>query len=250
MYYQYNNVSRFAFAMFLLTFLQIAGVQAQTTSFWGNNWVVGISPGVASYYGDLSQYDYNPVNKVIHESGPAIGFIAGKKLKNILEFGLVVNFGKTSSQRTDSDMEFRNKFSEYGIYSALSVADIVNPRRKSRFDYGLTANYSITQWRSVYYRISNQTVLFSHGLDAEGSNSGNGESTNHFGAGYFVSYALNSKFNIRLNQSFQFFNTDQFDSFVGYTDINDRILLSGIGLIFTLNPVKSSKSDYEDCPTF
>ena len=250
MFFRYTKISRFAFVMLLATFVHITEIQAQKNSFLRSNWVLGISPGVASYYGDLSQNDYNPVNKVLHESGPAIGFIAGKKLKSILEFGLVVNFGKTSAKRTDADMQFRNKFSEYGIYTALSVADIVNPRRKSRFDYGLTANYSITQWRSVNYRISDQSLRDSNGLDVDGNNLGNGESTNHFGAGYFVSYALNSKFDIRLNQSFQFLNTDQFDSFVGYTDINDRMLLSGIGLIFTINPVKSSKSDYEDCPTF
>ena len=248
--YRFTFINRLAFTMIFAIFLQMGGIRAQTSSFLKNNWVVGISPGVASYFGDLSLYDFNPVNKVIHESGPTIGFNAGKKLKNILEFGLTATFGKTSAQRTAADIEFINRFNEFGIYSALSIADIVKPKRLSRFDYGLMANYSITQWRSVSYKISDQSILFSHGLDAEGKKSGKGKSTNHFGAGYYVAYALDSRFTIRLSQTMQFLNTDEFDSYVGTTNINDRLLLSGIGLIFTIRPEGKAGNDFEECPTF
>ena len=250
MLYRFTLISRVAFVMLLVTFLLAEDIRAQATSFFDNNWVVGISPGAASYYGDLSRYDFDPLNKIIHESGPAISLVAGKKLEKILEFGLLATFGKTSAQKIDVDMKFLNKFNEFGIYSALSIADVVYPRRKSRFDYGLMANYSITQWKSVSYKASDQGVLFSHGLDADGNKSGNGETTLHFGVGYYVAYALNARFTARLSQTMNFLNTDQFDSFVGTTNINDRLLLSGIGLIFTINPGRSPGNDIEECPTF
>lgn len=243
-------MSRIAFIILLTTLLYTTGISAQTTSFWGNNVVVGISPGMASYYGDLSIHDTNPIDKLIYESGPEIGIFAGKKLKRILEFGVLATIGKTSSEKPASNIRFLNKFNEFGVYSVLSVADILVPQRTSRFDYGFMANYSITQWRSVSLKISDEDVVFSHGLNNEGKNSGNGQSKFHHGGGYYVSYALNPNFTIRLSQSMQFMNTDEFDSFIGGTKVNDRILHTGVGLIFTINPGQPLGSDFEECPTF
>ena len=251
MFCKYGSISRLAVIISMATFLNIAGAHAQATSFWRNNWVAGISPGIASYFGDLSHYDYDPVNKILHESGPAIGFIAGKKLNNFLEFGLVSTLGKVSGQGTnDRSIKFLNRFNEFGIYTEVSVANIIKPSRKSHFDFGITANYSIIHWRSVSYGATGQEVVFSHGLDSDGRKSGNGQTTNHFGAGYYVAYSLNSSFSLRLSQRVQFLNTDQFDSFIGSTNVNDRILFSGIGLIFNINSGWSPKNDFEDCPTF
>lgn len=251
MFYKFRNISRLALTIFLASFLQIAGANAQTNSFWRNNWVVGISPGTASYFGDLSQYDYDPVNKIIHESGPAISFIAGKKLNNLLQFGLVTSLGKVSGQRTaDWGIKFLNRFNEFGVYSEVSVSNIIKPFRKTRFDFGLMANYSIIYWRSVSYKISDKGVVFSHGLDKDGNKSGKGQASNHFGVGYYIDYSLNSRFSLRLSQTMQFLNTDHFDSFSGSTNVNDYFLRSGIGLIFNINPDWSPKNGFEDCPTF
>ena len=252
MYYKFNKINRFAFTMLLATFFQMAGTQAQTNSFWRNNWVVGISPGTASYFGDLSQYDFDPINKLIHESGPAIGFTAGKKLNKFLEVGLVATLGKVSGQRTEWDIGFRNKFNEFGVYTEVSLANIIIPRRRSRFDFGLSANYSVMNWRSVSYGISDQGVLFSHGLDKDGNNSGKGETTNYFGAGYYIGFALNSRLSIRLSQTAQMLNTDHYDSWEGITNsgLTDRMLRSGIGLIFNINSGWSPRNDFQECPTF
>ena len=252
MYYRFNSISRFAFAMLIGIGVQMSGLQAQNNTFSGNNWVVGISPGTASYFGDMSQYDYDPVNKLRHESGPAVGFTVGKKMKNFLEFGLVATLGKVSVQRPDWNIKFMNRFNEFGVYTEVSIANIIKLRRRSRFDYGLTANYSIMNWRSVSYGISDQGVILSHGLDIDGNKSGKGQTTNYFGAGYYVGFALNSRLSIRLSQTMQILNTDHFDSWEGVSNsnLNDRMLRSGIGLIFNINSGRSSRNDFQDCPTF
>ncbi len=258
MHYKYHRTSRVALIIFLAIFLHIPGVHAQTTPFWSNNWVVGISPGVTSYFGDLSRFDSKPVDKILHESGPSVSFIAGKKLKNILEFGLTASFGKTSaeSDSTNLGLGFKNTYNEFGVYSALSIPHIINPHRNYRFDFGLMANYNFMNWRSVSY-----PVVFSgaepsiddineNGLDIKGNKKGKGESAHHFGAGYYLAYALNSHFTIRLNQTMQLLNTDNFDSFIGPTNINDRMLVSEIGLIFRISQLWAPVNDYEEIPTF
>ena len=252
MFYKYTQIRGLALTIFLASFFHIAAVHAQTTSMLRNNWFVGISPGMVSYYGDLSQYDNNPIKTILYESGPTISFTAGKKMKNFLEFSLVATLGQVSAGRTDWDTEFQSRFNELGINSAVSIANIVNPRRRSRFDYGLTVNYSIMQWRSASYKISDQSLILSDGLDVDGNNLDSGQTDNYFGAGYFVGYALNPQFSIRLSQSMQLLNTDQFDSFEGTinSNINDRILLTGIGLIFNIKAGRSGRSDFEECPTF
>lgn len=252
MFNRYRKMSRFVFIMLLTFLFQITGIQAQSSSFWSSNWFVGVSPGIVSYFGDLSQYDYNPVNKIIYESGPAISLNVGKKLTNYLEVGILAILGKVSGSRDDWDIEFLNRFNEYGIYTEVSLANIIKPRRRSRIDYGITANYSLMNWRSVSYRISDQGIILAHGLDTDGNKSGEGQTTNYFGAGYYVGFALNSHFTIRLSQTMQILNTDHFDSWEGVSnsDLNDRILRSGIGLIFNINSGRSSGSSFEDCPTF
>ena len=263
MFYKFINKSKLALTIFLAVFLQMAEIQAQIqpTSFWSSNWVVGVSPGVASYYGDLSRYDFNPVDKVFHESGPAVSLIAGKKLKNILEFGFVASFGKTSAESDSSNLGygFKNKYKEYGVYTALSIANIILPDRNFRFDYGLMANYNFMQWRSVSYPIvypgaepAIGNVITENGLDVNGKNKGNGETSHHFGAGYYLAYRLNSHFTIRLSQTMKLLNTDEFDSFIGPTNtkIDDRLLLSEIGLIFRISQLWSPINDYEEIPVF
>ena len=256
MFYKYTNISSLVLTIFLATFLHTAEVHAQTTSFWRNIWVVGVSPSIASFYGDMSHHDESPSKTLKFESGPAIGLIAGKKLNNILELGLVASFGKISAEH--STKGFHNRFSEFGVYSALSLANIIDPRRKLEFDYGLMLNYNITHWRSILYTMPEKRILeeANHyiplGLDLEGNKSeGKGQTSNHFGVGYYIDYALNQSFTIRLSQTIQFLNTDEFDSFIGNTEVDDRLLLSGIGLVLTMRYNKKPKIDnFEEIPTF
>ena len=260
MSFQFTYKSRIAFTLFLATFLCISGAQAQKDPFWSTNWVVGVSPGIASYFGDLSRYDSNPFKKVLHESGPAIGFNAGKKITNFLEVGLVASLGKTSaeSDSTNLGFGFKNKYTQFGVYSTLSIPHIINPHRNYRFDFGLMANYNIMKWRSVSYPIlfsgAKPPIVDIHenGLEMDWNKKGNAETSHNFGAGYYLSYALNSHFTIRLSQTMQLLNTDEFDSFIGptNTNINDRLLISEIGLIFRISQLWSPVNDYEEIPTF
>ena len=253
--------SLFSLFFFLAIFLNIEGINAQTSSFWRNNWVVGISPGIASFYGDMSNYDTNPVKTLKFESGPAIGLISGKKLNNFLEIGLVASFGKISAEH--STKGFHNRFSEFGVYSALSVPNSIDPRRNSRFDFGLMVNYNITHWRSILYTMPEKIILEdpNHyvplGLDVEGNKTaGKGKTIHHFGVGYYADFTLNPSFTIRLSQTIQFLGTDEFDSFIGNTSINDRLFITGIGLVFTMNYNKSSfsrrakRNEFENIPSF
>jgi hypothetical protein len=236
--------------MYLILFIYQKRIQAQNNSSLSRNWVVGISPAVASCYGDLTQYDYDPYNKVIHESGPAVGLFAGKKINKILEVGLVATFGRTSGSQNNADIRFKNSFNEIGVYSGLNLAKILIPTQNSAIDYGIIAKYSITNYRAASYHISDNSVIASYGLNAAGNKSGNKESSLHFGGGYFFSYALNSRYTVQMSQIFQFLTTDKFDAFVGSTGVNDRLLLSTISLKYTIRPSQSAKIDLLECPTF
>ena len=246
MFTQFTNKSRIAFILFLVTFLYMSGAHAQKVSFWSTNWVVGISPGMSSYYGDLSHYDLNPIKTLQYQSGPSISFTAGKKLKNFLEVGLVASFGKTSAESDTANLgiAFKNKFKEFGVYSTVSIPYIINPDRNARFDFGMMANYNFMKWKSVSY-----PIVFS---GDEPSIDGNWKTTHHFGAGYYLSYNINPYFTIRLNQTMQLLTTDDFDSFIGptNTNIDDRLLISEIGLIFRISRLWSASSDFEDIPSF
>ncbi len=249
-FYRFSNISRISIAMLLALFMNLGGIYAQRNFSLDQNWVVGISPAIASGYGDLTRYDYDPLNKIFHESGPALGFFAGKKIKKILEVGVLATFGKTSASRTDADIHYKNSFNEVGLYGSISIAGILARNRKSALDYGIIANFSLTHFRSASYHISDNSLIASYGLDLAGNKSGNNESNMHFGGGYYLSYALNSRFTVQLSQIFQFLTTDKFDAFIGSTGVNDRLLLSGISIKYTIRPSQSINNDLLDCPTF
>lgn len=250
MFHYFPNTSRVTFAIFLALFMNLEVIHAQSHFSLDQNWVIGISPAIASGYGDLTRYDYDPLNKIFHESGPALGIFAGKKIKKVLEVGLRATLGKTSASRADADIRYKNSFNEIGLYTGISIPGILISNHQSAFDYGIIANLSLAHFRSVSYHIANNGLIASCGLDVAGNKSGKVEQNIHLGGGYFLNYAINPSFTIQLSQQFQFLTTDKFDAFVGSTGINDRLLLSGISIKYTIRPSQSINNSLLECPTF
>ncbi|MBW6490928.1 MAG: hypothetical protein K0B15_06995 [Lentimicrobium sp.] len=224
-----------------LLVIQIFGVKNLTAqeSTVGNNLTAGISLGSASFFGDLSKYDYNPLKKIQKESGPSVEFFLGKRFNLLFELGLSLSSGKTKGEREDFDTKFKTKFNIYSITTDISIAEILFYDRLTNLDFGIALGASMAQFRSASFKLSDNSLVTSHGLNEDGNSSGESNVGLNLTGGYYISYPLNSYWSLVFRQTFEFLTTDNFDSYIGPTGISDRLLLTRLGLKYTINPTLS-----------
>lgn len=207
----------------------------------GNNITAGISVGPASFFGDLSENDYNPVKKLRKDSGPMFELYLGKRFNLFIELDLSLSSGRTVGEKQDANAKFLGKFNIFSVSTAVSMAELLFSDRATDLDYGIVAGASLAQFRSVSYQMSNDMLLTSNGLDEDGKKSGDVNSGTNLTLGYYVLYPLNPKWALQLRQTFEFLTTDNFDSFIGSTGISDRLLLTRLGIKYTIGPTITRK---------
>jgi|GEM_PF-915060 len=210
------------------------------------NLIIGITPGAVSYFGDLSVYDFEPINKLSNESGLAIDFYVGKKIERYFEFGVSATFGKVSSAKPEADTKFHSSFAEYEFLVRASLADFILPYRSLGIDFGLLTGVGISHNRSASYRISDNSIILSNGLDADRNRNGKAQNDPHLIVGYYIAWSINNNWIVEHKMSGKFLTTDNFDSFIGSTGINDRLIFTGLGVKYVINPSFTMK--YRDLP--
>ncbi len=210
------------------------------------NWVIGITPGMASYFGDLSVYDFEPVNKLGHESGPMVEVYAGKKLERYFEFGLSVSFGSISSAKPAANAKFLSSYVEYAFNTRISFADVLFPYRSRGFDFGFIGGVGLTQFRSASYTISDNSIIESNGLGADKNPAGKGQNDPHLITGYYLAFSINQNWILEHKMAGKLLTTDNFDSYIGSTGINDRLIFTGLGVKYIIN--QSFTMKYRDLP--
>ena len=89
------------------------------------NWSIEFSMGSTSYFGDLSQYDLNPINNLVEESLPAVGLRFTRPFFND-RFGLGGQLIKGGFKcNLDDGAGFQTKLFEYNLQFYLDVTKIL-----------------------------------------------------------------------------------------------------------------------------
>jgi len=126
---------------------------AQRTQYWGgykkptfmNNWTANVNFGMTSFYGDLSFFDSDIVEKVKLESGPGFSFVGLKHIKRGRFFGggqlLIGSFkGESSNER------FESQIFEYNLQGGVDFLRLVYPYKKN-LKFGITGYGGVGQFR-------------------------------------------------------------------------------------------------------
>lgn len=92
----------------------------------GNSWAININSGLTSYYGDLSIYDSNFGQKLLYESGPALGFIFTKKYRNTFGLSAQVLMGKLTS--ANGDVSMSSDILEYNLHLRINLISLFAPK--------------------------------------------------------------------------------------------------------------------------
>ena len=90
--------------------------------FW-NNWAINLNGGYTSYFGDLSIYDSDILNKIKFESKPAIGFSLTKYITDDIGISGQLLYGGLKSQYTDN-LFFETNFFEYNFQLRVDLLNL------------------------------------------------------------------------------------------------------------------------------
>ena len=98
---------------------------------FGDLWSVDLSTGLTSYYGDLSLYDKDPVNKLSRESGLGLGIQVSKYFGSAFDLSGQLLFGKIKGHK--DELSFRTKLFEYSLQARVDFVNLFSEKKNHRF---------------------------------------------------------------------------------------------------------------------
>lgn len=211
--------------------------------------VAGFNVGAVSYFGDLSIYDFEPLNKLRDESGIGIDVFLSKQVNQYLNIRLNLGTGNTRSNKPSINTSFYNRFSNVNLELAFSIRELILPYSSTRIDFGVQAGYGLFLYRSVSYNPDNLNVIKIGGLNQDKKKQGNANPGAGFSSGYYIAYNLTDKIILNHIANFVLLNTDNFDAIIGTTGINDRILFLNVGIAYRITPSNFDRNR-NACPSF
>lgn len=96
-----------------------------------NVWAINVNAGFTSFYGDLSSYDGNYIEKLNYESGPAMGIIVTKHFDRLFAISGQIISGKL--QGSYGNTSFKSEVFEYNLHLRLNLLNMFAPRNNSKF---------------------------------------------------------------------------------------------------------------------
>lgn len=139
-------------------FLIPENVEAQSwggrrkAGFW-DNWTINGNAGLSSFFGDLSLYDTEIIDKLTKESGPALGAILTKHVND--KFGISGQLLYGSLKGQDKwGAHFEASFLEYNFHARLNLLNLIAPDNRSKFGLEVFAGcgqfmFNVTKWEQV-----------------------------------------------------------------------------------------------------
>jgi len=239
-----------AVVIVILTFY--AGINTALSQSYNirEQWYLGPQLSVVSFFGDLSVHDFNPARKLSEESDIGVGLQIGKSLSKLLDLRFTYNYGNMKGSNPEMDMYFSNKFNEISFDLTFSLSRIIWPVAASGFNFTLNAGLGLIQYRSIKYKLSDDTYLSSEGYNSLKEPEGDASLNMVFPVGAGLSYTINSHWSLTSNFAFRLHNKDLLDSQVGATEIDDRYSIASFGFIYVFNPARTVNLRYRgsmDC---
>lgn len=224
----------------LIVFLVIKS--AQCWSQVNENWTIGIQGGMASYYGDLSRYDSDPLKKLSEESDRWLGLKVGKRLSPA--FGLELTFGnlKLAGYNNYEKYAFSSTFNEVLLSVDVSVINLLLPYNDNRFDLYGKGGYGIFMYDSFEFEFDNTSEDSKPAVvEPETERTGT-----VFMAGFGTSYRVGNRLKFSLEFEGRVSSSDLLDGFKGTSDVNDFYSTLGIGVSYIIKFKESAKNFYQE----
>ncbi len=96
-----------------------------------NVWAINANAGITSFYGDLSSFDANYIEKLHYESGPATGIMVTKHFDRLFAIS-----GQIIASRLKGSLDnisFKSEIFEYNLHLRLNIYNLFAPYNNSKF---------------------------------------------------------------------------------------------------------------------
>jgi hypothetical protein len=226
----------------IIVFIIFAGIaipQKSDAQGWGGrrkpglweNWSLNLNAGLTSFFGDLSKFDTEIVEKLTKESGPAFSGILTKHINP--KFGLSgqLLYG-TLKGENNSGVSFEASIIEYNAHVRANLINLMSPDNISKFGIEAYAGIGQFLFKTTQYDLRNSEN------NVKVKNTGTPEFMYFFGAG--ISYKASEKIQITVDVSMRQAQNDYIDDFVK-NDNFDYYSYLNLGLTYHIDSFKKTK---------
>ncbi|MBM3436386.1 MAG: hypothetical protein FJY07_09260 [Bacteroidetes bacterium] len=161
-----QSTGRFLVILLLLImpgyFLQSQNSVIRNQNAYWKVWAFNINSGITAFNGDLSIFDDNYYQKMVHESGPAAGLKLTRHLGRLLGITGQALVGKLHGGKRNT--VFNSKLLEYNLHLTFNLYNLFVPDNRGNFGFNLQAGMGQFLFSSVKDTyLEGEVVQSSHG---------------------------------------------------------------------------------------
>ena len=158
-----------------------------------NVWAINANAGITSFYGDLSSFDANYIEKLHYESGPATGIMVTKHFDRLFAIS-----GQIIASRLKGSLDnisFKSEIFEYNLHLRLNIYNLFAPYNNSKFGINVFGGLGNFLFKTT------QTIATEGKVEHITNQSRVPELVYFVGGGLFIqptsSFAINTEISIR-----------------------------------------------------
>ena len=194
-----------------------------------DNWSINGHAGLTSFFGDVSIYDSEIVDKFTKESGPAMGALLTKHINEKFSVSGQLLYGTLKAANT-SGRSFESTFIEYNFQANVNLVNVLWPYNMSKLGfnaYGGIGQFMFNTTSIVHTEGSNETIQSSTAVP---------EFVYFMGMG--LSYKVNHRLGATMDMALRQAQNDKIDALVK-NDNFDYYTLITIGMTYYIDSFKN-----------
>ena len=196
-----------------------------------DNWSLNLNVGLSSFFGDLSRYDTEIMEKLTQESGVAFSGILTKHISPKIGISGQLFYGGLKGAN-ESNVSFEGSVVEYNAHLRVNLINLISPNNISKMGIEFYGGIGQFLFKTTQYDLRNNET------QVKVKDTGTPEFMYFFGAG--LSYKVSNKIGITADASVRRAQNDYLDDFVK-NDNNDYYSYISIGITYNINSFSKSK---------
>ncbi|MCK9618276.1 MAG: outer membrane beta-barrel protein [Lentimicrobiaceae bacterium] len=211
-------------SMFFIVFTFIANtlmaqnnVHRNDTKSFDPYWFINGNVGIGQFYGNIS--DKNPIEKIHLESRISTGIHIGRQLTPVWGIRGQLLYGKLNSlsgNKTAGLHMIVENLWEYNLNATANINNMFKYRPDRKLSVYGVAGIGFSNWESALYRRIDGKKIDGNGTAGNGPGKLTSETVIPLGLG--VNYMLNDNWDINMENTWRYVNSDKLDSRVGGFD--------------------------------
>lgn len=239
--------------LFLFLFIFSQCMFAQTKS---QDWEVGIHGGPTLFWGDLSVAEDNGeyFNKFQDDNSWSFGTNIEYRIFPFAYLGGDFSYGQLEGIRdkyapgNKLNQTFEGEYFDYSLRFRLNIIDLIDNDKKRNFNFYLLGGVGNVHYRSVSHQLESGDYINSVGYSNSGQEKEALKSELRIPYGAGVKWYLGERFNVTLNTTVNWVNSDNLDATTGGTEINDYYSYTSLGLHYKFGEKQETKPEPEPEP--